>query len=105
MLTARRITALVTAIGAIAVAGPVAGASAATVPANATNRGANAAVQTQLTADLAPAQGAFAAGAAAAQSGFAAGLAAAEGGWQAGATALQGAFGITPPAFQRPLVP
>jgi hypothetical protein len=77
MLSSRRIAAVLTAIGALAVAAPVAGASAATAPSQPT-------AQDPFTIGLTAAQQGFAAGADAAQSGFAAGAAAA----QSGATLL-----------------
>ena len=79
MLNRNRLTAAAAIIGALAIAGPVAGAHAATNPD--------------------PVQGAYAAGLAAAQSGWAQGAAAAQSGWQQGANALQGAFGTAQLGF------
>src|ERR1700742_866610 len=79
MLNRNRLTAAAAIIGALAIAGPVAGGHAAPTPH--------------------PVQGAYAAGLAAAQSGWQQGAAAAQSGWQQGATALQGAFGTAQLGF------
>jgi hypothetical protein len=92
MLSIRRIAMTAGAIGALAVVGPVAGASAATLPVN------------PLTTQVTAAQNAWAEGATAAQGGFAAGAAAAQSGWAAGAAALQSVWG-TPFNTLQPLLP
>jgi hypothetical protein len=85
-----RITAAAAVIGALAIAGPVAGANAATPPDHSPVHGAS-------QAGVAAMLGGFQAGAVAMQGGFQAGATAAQAGLQAGANALRGSLGTTWP--------